>query len=218
MNIFPGPVFIPNTPMMSGLAASIVTAPPGAGEQEMLDAAGDMIEGELGKAAADKFRAAKTPEARAPILQEAAYKQNIGDELYDPTANMGEEMRGSLFGSWAEIQNAGLDDNKAFSENLTKALTEKRDGGTNEDGTPGVPRTALEVPLDVLELELKLAKTPEEKARVKNKITRELVIAANKEAGKEVDEDADVVLVDDVDGTTVRIKPDGEKVVEKKKA
>jgi hypothetical protein len=185
-------------------------------EKEMIKDAAEMIEGELGKTMADKFRAAKTPQERGPILQEVAYKQNVGEDIYDGTASMNDEMRSSLFESWVTIQNAGVDDGGKFSENLQKSLSVKRDTGPNEDGTPGVPRTRLQVPLDVLELELKLAKTPEEKERVKNKITRELVIAAKEEGGEKVDENADVVLVNDVDGTTVRINADGEKVTEKK--
>ena len=88
------------------------------------------------------------------------------------------------------------------------ALTVKRDGGTNQDGSPGVARTALEVPLSILEAEMFQAKTPEEKARVRNLITREMILAGRAEAGKEADDTADIVLAD-INGKKTIITPEG---------
>jgi hypothetical protein len=137
----------------------------------------------------------------------------LGRELYDIVKDMDPEMSDALFEGWSVLQQAGLEQEPGVSEGLLNALTIKRDGGTNEDGSPGVPRTALEVPLSILRAEMHQAKTPEEKARVRNLMTRELLLAAREEAGKEADDTADVVLTD-VAGKKTRITPKGELIRE----
>jgi len=194
----------------SGVEASIITNPSAdGGRQEMLDAAADVVEQELGKAMADKFREATTPEERGVILQGAANAQVLGRELYDIVKGMDPEMSEALFEGWSVLQQAGLEQEPGVSEGLLQALTVKRDGGTNEDGSPGVARTALEVPLNILQAEMFQAKTPQEKARVRNLVTRELLLAGRAEAGLPADDTADLVLTD-VAGKRTRITPDGE--------
>ena len=198
----------------TGVDAAILTAPPGdGGRKELLDAAADLVEAELGKEMADNFRAAETPEERGIILQEVADAQVLGPEVYGVVKRMDPEMSDAFFEGWSILQQAGLEQEPGVSEGLMTALTEKRDGGTNPDGSPGVARTPLEVPLSILEAEMFQAKTPEARARVRNLITRELVLAGRAEAGKEADDTADVVLAD-ANGKKTRITPEGDLIRE----
>ena len=167
-----------------------------------------MVEAELGKDMADKFREAKTPEERGIILQEAADAQVLGSEIYGVVKKMDPEMSDAFFEAWSLLQQTGLEQEPGVSEGIMTALTVKRDGGTNQDGSPGVARTALEVPLSILEAEMFQAKTPEEKARVRNLITREMILAGRAEAGKEADDTADIVLAD-INGKKTIITPEG---------
>lgn len=215
----PQPIVVPKSPGASvkpgsGIEASIVTSPTAdGGRQELLDAAADVVEHELGPAMADKFRQATTPEERGVILQGAANAQVLGRELYDIVKGMDPEMSEALFEGWSVLQQAGLEQEPGVSQGLLDALTIKRDGGTNEDGSPGVPRTALEVPLNILQAEMYQAKTPEDRARVRNLVTRELLLAGRAEAGLPADDTADLVLTD-VAGKQTRITPEGELIRE----
>jgi hypothetical protein len=200
-----GPTPIPG----KGVDAAIVTSTQGdGGIKELLEAAADVVEAELGKDMADKFREAKTPEERGIILQEAADAQVIGSEIYGVVKKMDPEMSDAFFEAWSLLQQTGLEQEPGVSEGIMTALTVKRDGGTNQDGSPGVARTALEVPLSILEAEMFQAKTPEEKARVRNLITREMILAGRAEAGKEADDTADIVLAD-INGKKTIITPEG---------
>lgn len=215
----PTPIVVPKSPGASvkpgsGIEASIVTSPTAdGGRRELLDAAADVVEHELGPAMAEHFRQATTPEERGVILQSAANAQVLGRELYDIVKGMDPEMSEALFEGWSVLQQAGLEQEPGVSKGLLDALTIKRDGGTNEDGSPGVPRTALEVPLNILQAEMYQAKTPEERARVRNLLTRELLLAGRAEAGLPADDTADLVLTD-VAGKQTRITPEGELIRE----
>ncbi|RYE74929.1 MAG: hypothetical protein EOO74_10820, partial [Myxococcales bacterium] len=173
-------------------------------DAEILKDAGNFVREYMGEPAARKFEALTNAEDRAPFMNEVVYAMAVGKELYDATRDMGQDMRGALFSGWAGVQMWGLEEEKGFSDGLHRALTEKKKATPNEDGSPGTDRTRLQIPLDVLELELKQAKTEEEKTRIGRRVLRELVNAARDEAGQEVDDTADLELPDG-EGGTVRI-------------
>ncbi len=180
-------------------------------DAEILKDAGNFVREYMGEPAAKKFEALTNPEDRAPFMNEVVYAMAVGKDLYEATRDMGQDMRGALFSGWAGVQMWGLEEEKGFSDGLHRALTEKKKAAPNEDGSPGTDRTRLQIPLDVLELELKQAKTDEEKARIGRRVLRELVLGARAEAGQQVDDTADLELPDGKGGT-VRITDDGEMI------
>ncbi|MDO9403537.1 MAG: filamentous hemagglutinin N-terminal domain-containing protein [Polaromonas sp.] len=202
-----------------GVPASVVTAPnpqdeaeDSPGNRELLQAARDVVQDALGEKGLAKFNAAESARERGAVLQEAAYAQAVGPELYAATESMGQPMRQALFTGMGQLQQLGfMDGGTDLSEGLNKALFVKREGGLNADGTPGPARTRLEVAMLMLETELAQAQTVGERKRVQNKLTREMIVAARQEEGETVDEDEEVVIVNN-NGETSRITSDGDVV------
>ena len=182
-------------------------------DPELLETARDLVKDLLGGEALAEFDKAETPRDRSVIMQEAAYAQVMGPEMFAATRDMEPQMRSLLFNSMSKLQSEGLHANEKFSEGLNKALTEQVYTGDNEDGTRGTTRTALFGPLSILEAELYQANQQEwgkeARDRVQNKMTRALIIAGMEAAGEEVNDAADVVFARP-DGTEVRINDEGD--------
>ncbi|MBP7564671.1 MAG: filamentous hemagglutinin N-terminal domain-containing protein [Burkholderiaceae bacterium] len=184
-------------------------------DAEILAEAERLVGEYMGPQDAARFAAARTDEERRPFMKEVAYAMTVGQEVYDATRSLGEEMRSAMFNGWGTAQLWGMDnDDEDFSTGLMKAMTEKLPAPPNEDGSPGVPRTRLQVAFDVADLELKQAKTKEEKDKIGRRVFRDMVHAARAASGQEVDPDADLVLSDG-NGGTVRINDEGDMVYEK---
>jgi filamentous hemagglutinin family protein len=180
-------------------------------DAELLADAERLVGEYMGPHDAARFRATKTDEERRPFMKEVGYAMLVGQDIYDATRSLGEEMRGAMFNGWGEAQIWGLEDDEDFSTGLMKAMTEKLPAAPNEDGSPGVPRTRLQAAFDVMELELKQAQTKDEKERIGRRVFREMVFAAREASGKEVDPEADLVLPDG-NGGEVRINDEGDVV------
>ena len=184
-------------------------------DAELLKAAGDLVSELLGDGERRKFDKAETPRERSVFMQEAAIAQAMGPEMYEATRHLAPLMRNMLFNTMATLQGEGLHDNEIFSAGLNKALTEPVYSGDNQDGSRGTSRTALFVPLSILEAELEQAKTLDldggkaARDRVQNRITRALVIAGMEAAGETVDDTADVVFARP-DGSELRINENGD--------
>lgn len=192
-----------------GIAASITNRAAGdaVDEAALLQAARDVVLDALGPRGLVRFDAADGPRERAAVLQEAAYSQAIGPDLYAATEFMGAPMRQTLFTTMADLQKLGVLQDEGLFDGLERALTVKRQS-TNADGSTGPSRTPLEVPLMMLEVELAQATTVAERKAIQARAMREMIIAAREEAGETVDDTADVTIVD-TGGATVRITEDG---------
>ena len=188
---------------------------------QLLKAARDVVEDALGPEAAARFDRAESPRDRGGILGEAALAQTLGPETYDAVRNMAPRLRAMVFEGFATLQAEGIVQNDGkFAEGLERAFTKKKSSGTNPDGTPGPVRTALFVPLSILEAELeqaeKLDMTEGGKAArdtVKNRVLHALVLAGREEAGQKM-ADTDDVVFERPGGKNVRITDDGRRISE----
>lgn len=212
----PRPLFEPGPPApssMPGVPASVVRDDSGdGGLAEWTQAAEDVVRETLGERGLKRFREAESRREQDGVLAEAGYAQAVGPELYQVTEYMGPHMRQALFKGLGTLQGLGYGEGESdpFWEGLQRALTVKK-SSTNPDGTPGVARTPLEVPLGILAAELEQAETPAERDAVRARILREMVIAGREEAGETVDDTEDVVIYEGAKGgTRVVITPEGE--------
>jgi hypothetical protein len=168
----------------------------------------DIVESELGAGAAAEFDAGDLGK-RKKLVNEVAFKVTVGEDFFDGLRDRSAELRGAFFSSYATAQDSGLLDDPALEAGLRRQLSELRQSATPEDGSgPARPRTGLDLTLSLLDAELKQASTPSEQARVRRKLSRELVLAAREGAGQTVD-DAEPLEVPDGRGGTARIDEDG---------